>query len=420
MLVIIFTYNRKQYLTRLLHEIHGFADEIIVIDDGSEWSQGEVILPKNVRFIRTTHSGKKGFWKKWVMAREIALGTKHDYFLFLPDDVTEVNWSTIEDLKKQGWEESIFAINVINCNRTECWGNYSTGQPPFQINNVTLNEVGFVDCGFFTNRLTMQHTEVHEVTADWFTRADISSGVGYQMSHTMRALKVVMMMPTPGLCNHSRKQSSVMHPKSSKKKNERLMTIHCINLSERPEKWVNSFAELKKLKGVPLRWNATKKAIGYEGCRESHVSLLQHLRYEYPDDLYGVFEDDVEFTHQIPAVRLEEIMRDLPKDWDILYLGATINERPEFVTKNLFRIKNAWTTHAMIFNNQNGVVDYILENQNSIGKIDVFYAQDVQHKYNCYLANPMLAIQKNGHSDIMNKYVPTGDLINKYFEKHTA
>lgn len=418
-------------LKRLINHIgKNSLHEVLIVDDGSDWVNNRPGVFKSIndlgllrgtdfQVLLTAHSGKRGFWKKWVIAREIALGSNHDYFLFLPDDITDLNLNTIEALTKQGWEDHLFAVNVINCDRTECWGKFSTGQESFKVNDTELKEVGFVDCGFLTNRLTLGHTEVHEVTSDWFTRENISSGVGAQMTNTMRALKAVMMMPTPGLCKHSRKHASVMHPEPVKHKSNYLMTIHCINLNERPEKWQAAQSELKKLKGVALRWEGVKKSPGWEGCRLSHLALLQHLRFDYPGELYGVFEDDVIFTHQFPLHRLEEIMVDLPNDWDILYLGATINEKPEFVTNNLYRIKNAWTTHAMIFNNQNGVVDYILENNGGGGKIDVFYAHDVQHKFKCYLANPMLATQRNGHSDIMNKYVPTGDIIQQYFNKHT-
>ena len=67
-------------------------------------------------------------------------------------------------------------------------------------------------------------------------------------------------------------------------------------------------------------------------------------------------------------------------NWDMLYLGATLNEKLERFSPHLFRLKKAWTTHAMIFNNQNGVIDYILNNNGGGRKIDVFYAEQIQEK----------------------------------------
>lgn len=215
MLVIIFSYNREKMLENLLKEVQPMFDgksyETIVIDDGSKFTKGFNNSDKyDYTLIRTHHEGKKGFWKKWVMARQIALGSEHDYFLMIPDDISKLDLGTIKDITRQGWEDSLFAVNVINCGRKDCWGSYFTGQEPIQVNGVTLSEVGFVDCGFLTNRHTLQHIDIHEVSPEWFDRPDKSSGVGYQMSTSMRLIGTKMMMPTPGLCFHG-SHESVMH-----------------------------------------------------------------------------------------------------------------------------------------------------------------------------------------------------------------
>lgn len=211
MLVIIFSYNRFEMLQNLVVELEGL--DVIIIDDGSKhWGDYGLNCFKcnSVKLIRTHHEGKKGFWKKWVMARQIALGSEHDYFLMIPDDISKLDLGTIKDITRQGWEDSLFAVNVINCGRKDCWGSYFTGQEPIQVNGVTLSEVGFVDCGFLTNRHTLQHIDIHEVSPEWFDRPDKSSGVGYQMSTSMRLIGTKMMMPTPGLCFHG-SHESVMH-----------------------------------------------------------------------------------------------------------------------------------------------------------------------------------------------------------------
>ena len=84
MLVIIFSYNREEKLKALLKEF--INHRVIVIDDGSEWTKPKPYEPFGQvnedpfifsTLIRTHHEGKKGFWKKWVMARQIALGSEH-------------------------------------------------------------------------------------------------------------------------------------------------------------------------------------------------------------------------------------------------------------------------------------------------------------------------------------------------------
>lgn len=212
MLVVIFSYNRPKMLANLIKELKDF--DIIIIDDGSEFSKEWSLFLQDpfisLKRIRTYHEGKKGFWKKWVMARQLALGSNHDYFLLIPDDISKVDLETVKQITKQGWDDSLFAVNMINCGRSECWGSYYSGQAPIEINDATLTEVGFVDCGFLTNRHTLKHIDIHEVSDDWFDRDDKSSGVGYQMSISMRLIGAKMMMPQEGLCYHG-DHKSVMH-----------------------------------------------------------------------------------------------------------------------------------------------------------------------------------------------------------------
>ncbi len=212
MLVIIFSYNREAMLWNLLEEL--IDHEVIVIDDGSDWIENTFrgLNTQSIHhsIIETYHEGKQGFWKKWVMARQIALGSDHDYFLMIPDDISKVDLDSIKAITKQKWEESLFAVNIINCGRTECWGTHISGQKDIEVGNVTLQEVGFVDCGFLTNRHTLEHIDIHEVSESWFNREDKSSGVGYQMTNSMRRIGTKMMMPKEGLCYHG-DHESVMH-----------------------------------------------------------------------------------------------------------------------------------------------------------------------------------------------------------------
>lgn len=205
MLVIIFSYNRREMLADLLYELDG--QDVWVIDDGSDIKDFPSHPGQDI--LRTGHEGKRGFWKKWVMARQIALGSNHDHFLFIPDDVSNLDLDTIQAVNNQGWDDHLYAINVINCGRKNCWGQWYTGQQDFELNNKTFFEVGFVDCGFLTNRHTMKHVDVDQVPDKWFSRPDISSGVGKQMTETMRSVGVKMMMVEEGLCYHGDHESKM-------------------------------------------------------------------------------------------------------------------------------------------------------------------------------------------------------------------
>lgn len=177
------------------------------------------------------------------------------------------------------------------------------------------------------------------------------------------------------------------------------MKTYCINLDERTGKWEQTKKEAEKLHLNPVRVSATKASPGFVGCRLSHLGLLADIK----EDVFMVIEDDIKVYCDNPVQSLQNSMSELPKDWDMLYLGATLNTPLERYSNHLYRIKNGWTTHAIIYNNQNGVIDYILNAD--IRKIDVFYADDVQQKFNCFISYPMILTQREGFSDVISNHV---------------
>lgn len=198
------------------------------------------------------------------------------------------------------------------------------------------------------------------------------------------------------------------------------MIAYCINLPERPEKWEKASKQFKKLPFNVLKFSATKKVIGFDGCRESHLNVLEHARINYPNQLITVFEDDVKFLGNHPWHEVEEAIKELPLNWDMLYLGATLTEPVKKYSPHLYKLNGgAWTTHAMIFNPQNGILEHILENNGGGRKIDVYYANEIQKRFNCFIAYPMIATQQDGFSDIQNKNVNNSQIIQDYYNKFT-
>lgn len=190
MLKIVFTHDRPEMLNNLLSEI-GTTDTV-VLDKHPGWD------------------GKRNFWKKWREAVRICMDSKHDWFLFLADDFKDVHMPAIEALTLMGWQNHLVAINILNDGRTSCWGGHSTGQKDFEAAGILLKEVGFVDCGYLTNRYTLEKITIQDIGQWWFDRPDKSSGVGFQTTRQFRALGVKMMMPTPSLADHGT-HPSVMH-----------------------------------------------------------------------------------------------------------------------------------------------------------------------------------------------------------------
>lgn len=216
MQIVIFTYDREEKLDNLLEELPGCDDvNILIVDDGSKYNC-KYFDSKVIKYFRFPHTGKKGFYKKWDFAIDYCLASKHNDFLFLPDDIENINMGMIQKIIKQGWSDVPYVVNVINDGRTFCWGRFRTGQMPIEIDDTVLNEVGFTDCGFLSNRHTMEQIQIDRVSETWFDRPDKSSGVGHQLTKKMRKLGVKMLMPTPSLCTHGDHESK-MHKEHRKK-----------------------------------------------------------------------------------------------------------------------------------------------------------------------------------------------------------
>jgi hypothetical protein len=188
-LKLIFTHDRPEMLKSILGEV---KSDSVVFDKDPYWD------------------GKKFFYLKFSTAIEYALKSNYDWFLFMPDDISNINFSFFDAVTQQEWEHHLVAINILNDGRESCWGHHRTGQKNFKIGDVELKEVGFVDCGFMVNRFTLRHLKIDEPPVWWWDRPDKSSSVGWQTTNQFRKLGVKMMMPVKSLAFHG-DHESVMH-----------------------------------------------------------------------------------------------------------------------------------------------------------------------------------------------------------------
>jgi GR25 family glycosyltransferase involved in LPS biosynthesis len=179
------------------------------------------------------------------------------------------------------------------------------------------------------------------------------------------------------------------------------MKAYLINIDHRPERMV-SFKH-NKFPFEVERVSAVETNDGSLGCNLSHLKILRSQR-EFP---FVIFEDDCVMVQ--PWEEVEKAIEQLPRDWDALWLGATLDAPIKRYSSNLFHLQKAYCTHAIIYNSQR-VVDYIsnflgIYLATTKGKkiIDLFYYEDVQDKFNCFITYPMMAVQAEGYSDIMKR-----------------
>lgn len=218
--------------------------------------------------------------------------------------------------------------------------------------------------------------------------------------------------------------------------------IFCINLDERKDRWekclenFNKLNILHKIERFPaVKFNHSdekyKKFLGRAGCCMSHFKILKNAKEKNISN-YLVLEDDFEllFDEKITVNNLNKSLQELPKDWDILYLGGNldnsygINPISKY-SENLFKLNSSHTTHALAFNckiyntllenapDTNSIFDWINENE----AIDVFLSKRILRNYNSFISNPMLFLQSASFSDIEHNFYDYRDWIKGNFER---
>jgi GR25 family glycosyltransferase involved in LPS biosynthesis len=198
------------------------------------------------------------------------------------------------------------------------------------------------------------------------------------------------------------------------------MKKYLINLDKRTDKLETVTQELNRV-GIKnwVRFPAVDTTDGkstvarHKGCVMSHLSVLNMAPKK---GTFAIFEDDVMFLDGWKHTLLNS-MRQLPDNWDALWLGSTLTQDLTRYSDNLFILKGGWTSHAILWNNRNGVVDYILNRAEDAQKIDVFYADRIQREFNCYITYPMMVGQNPGYSDIIRRETDYS-VIQDWYNKH--
>jgi hypothetical protein len=173
------------------------------------------------------------------------------------------------------------------------------------------------------------------------------------------------------------------------------MRAYVINLDRRADKWAYMRTELERMNIRVTRFPAINTKPGWKGCRDSHLAVMELCKDE---NMFTVYEDDVTFLGGMQAIR--DSFNELPYDWDMLSLGCSPQEPFERYSPHLFKMGRAWTLHAVIWRNrEGGAVEHILANKDRIGKIDVFFSEEVYPKFNCFVTYPLVCTQVQFSSD---------------------
>ena len=187
--------------------------------------------------------------------------------------------------------------------------------------------------------------------------------------------------------------------------------IYCINLDSRADRWQEAVREFNALEIADRveRVPAITHPNPREGCRLSHLECVR--RAEAADaETVLIFEDDVifrGFSHDRLARFLERLCT-IP-DWEVFYLGGTVLANPERYGE-LMRVPmagaHAYAVHRRAFTKiRNATVPY-----------DVWLAQNMTS----YCADPMLAWQRGGFSNLEDKWITPERLELEYYLRFVA
>ena len=189
----------------------------------------------------------------------------------------------------------------------------------------------------------------------------------------------------------------------------------CINLDRRPERWeamkvnferlgVRSIERLSAIDGesviVPERLSHLRP-VDY-ACTLSHLTAVKKA-FDTGNPSVLIFEDDCLFDPAFEE-KFPEYMRQVPEDWDMLFLGGYHFETPLPVSFNVVRALATLTTHAYAVR-QSIYSDFIELNENPPAIVDRNNTI-LQKKFNCYCCEPNLVGQLAGYSDLMGKEMP--------------
>jgi hypothetical protein len=179
--------------------------------------------------------------------------------------------------------------------------------------------------------------------------------------------------------------------------------------AERPDRTKQCQDELKRvgLKAEPYY------AISADNPFKSFCLSQKSMVDSITSDGALLLEDDVVFKN---LNNLQNVINELPEDFDLLYLGANVTDpHPEYVSPLLRRIRSAWTTHAIVYSLK--AAKYISENYvdwETSGMYDDWLSREFLPKKKCYICCPMIAIQRPVYSDMWQRQCSYGwDSIDK-------
>jgi GR25 family glycosyltransferase involved in LPS biosynthesis len=178
--------------------------------------------------------------------------------------------------------------------------------------------------------------------------------------------------------------------------------IVVINVQRRTDRLAQFNEEAKKIGfGFEIHYAIDGKEVGIDPIvagRLSHIEVLKSIK---DDERVLICEDDALFREDFNEA-LDSYMAELPKDWDIFYLGAIKNETQPV---NKYWVKQVVSTGTQAYCVNPAKRDLFIQIAEEFDQwIDVAYRLWAD-RTKAYIAHPNLVIQHDGFSDLRGELV---------------
>ena len=274
------------------------------------------------------------------------------------------------------------------------------------IKKSNVNNKWFKYCGGECNTKSGSGSGSGSDNSPQFSDRSISS-ISSSVNFTPQALETPPSSPemTSALSASSTVQSEMMSASSAAFLHHEPFAeeVVVICLEERPErtKYVS-----EHLTSHGIRHSILLNKINTEdtkvGCFRSHIHAIQYAHNKNLSSVL-ILEDDVVIRNNIKELATIPFPSD---NWDILYLGGILTKYDGIDASQKWVKGTIWCNHAYLVKQHmyQHILDFVGSYPNLIElerrNIDFMYAEYIQPKYQCWLANEQYIIQKEGYSDI--------------------
>ena len=143
----------------------------------------------------------------------------------------------------------------------------------------------------------------------------------------------------------------------------------------------------KKTMGITL-------TLGAIGCAMSHRSIWEKIANSNYEKVL-ILEDDIEINDNI--YNFNSIYNEVPKDWDILYIGSGQYIKNEKITNNIFKLDHAYCLYGYIINSRSArkLLDNIFPLKQQIDS-SIYLNKNI----NAYIVEPVMITRIDLKTDI--------------------